>query len=167
MGRSYGVLFLCSTFIRISPRTSARVHRAFLVRPLMQYHVHFHLHFLTLKQFNSVYFFMVPAGSIYFPVRSQQLFCGFAYIAQYTLLSLSGYSYIRPLFPIHSPRVFPSISPALTHISRALPSLQRVPIFASSCIHPWFTFPPCSLQFNSYSLGIPLCSARKEWHRTG
>ena len=54
------------------PRTSAPVHCTFLVRPLMQYQVRFHLHFLTLKQSNSLYFFMVLAGSIYFPVRSQQ-----------------------------------------------------------------------------------------------
>ena len=77
-----------------SPRTSARVHRAFLVRPLMQYQVRFHLHFLTLKQSNSVYFFMVLAGSIYFPARSQQFILWVRLYLTIIPLALVGYEMI-------------------------------------------------------------------------
>ena len=73
---------------------SARVHRAFLVRPLMQYQVRFHLHFLTLKQSNSVYFFMVLAGSIYFPARSQQFILWVRLYLTIIPLALVGYEMI-------------------------------------------------------------------------
>ena len=135
------------------PRAFAHcLHRAFPVRPLMQFQVRFPMHFLTLKQLHCKQLCVFPYGSrwVYFFVP-RTFTAGFfvGLLIRYTLLSLSG--------TLRSPCVAFPVCSAISN-----PVHSPLGYWTFSMLSP---FPRHLVRYNSTC--IPSYLGRREWDRTG